>query len=350
LLVAFAALPLTQCSNGGSSDYTQADLAGSWFLTSLYAGPQVASGTATAWMRGRISVDSSGVASVVWTEDSAGGSPNPPVSIQYAVDGSGMVTAPAFLSFSGKMSPAKDLIASTLSNFPSASRPSLRIYQKVVPGTTFAAVDLASATFDYHILRVGADVGWEHGTASTDAVRVLSLVNRSTSTGIAPDLSNMATLSVDAEGVVTAPESPVLKGFLSADKALLVLTMPISQSPPIHALVVATRRSGNYGPADLGGGWGLSGFVAGSSGEAGWGRGPLSVNGSGRLTFSSWLDSLGDTTVPDPVTLSVDPAGVVTMLAQPVSEFHGNMAPGKKLIVATATEDVGVWSIYLIVR
>ena len=350
-LFACAVLPLASCSSGGDGgNYEQADLTGHWFITSVYAGSQVASGTATAWIRGRISVDSSGDASVVWTEDSSGGAPNPPVAIRYTIDGSGTVTAPAFLDFSGKMSPAKDLVASTLNNFSAAPRPNLRIYQKLAPGTSFTAADPTSATFDYHLLRVGADAGWEHGTAVTDASRVMSLVSRSTDAGAAPDLPQMATLSVDADGVVTAPENGSFKGFLSADKALLVLTMAVSVNPPVHALVIATRHAGSYGLADLGGEWMLHGFLVGPAGEVGWGRGPLSVSSTGRLAFSSWLDSGGNTIPPDAATVAVDTHGVVTTPGLPGSTFHGQIAPGKQFMVATSTDDVGLGSLYVVVR
>jgi hypothetical protein len=319
-------------------------------LTSVNAGPSVASGAVPAWIRGRVAIDGSGNATVVWLEDSSGNPVVQPVAVQYAIDGSGNVSAPALLKFGGKMSPAKDLVVATLSNLSTAVRPSLRVYQKVIPGTTFSSADITSATFDYHLLLVGDGAGWEHGTGTTDGARVFSFVGRTTSAGAAPDLPGVGTLSIDSSGVVTAQEIPSLKGFLSADKALLVVTMQVSASPRLHAIIVATRHTGSYAMAELEGGWTLDGFVSGTAGEAAWGRGQLSVSGAGALAFTSWLDSTGDTTLPTLPAVAVSASGVVTMPSDTTSGFHAQVAPGKKLLAATATEDLGIYSMLLFVR
>jgi len=347
-----AAIALGSCGDGEKpAPFSPADLTGSWYLTIFQSGPAVAAGTAAGWIRGEMVIDAAGTGSAVWIEDSSGGAPT--VSIPYAIDGSGVVTStsPLLPGFLGKMSPSKNLIVATHSSATGApERRVLRIYQKIVPGTSFSAADLVNGAFAYHTALGGAAAGWEHGTATTDASGVLTLSARVNPAGPLADLPGFTTLSGTTAGVVTASHDPSWKGFVSADKALVVFSYTESLADHRYGLIVVTRSGGTYALGDIGGAWTLHALVTDTTGAAAWGRGNLSVGATGAFAFSSWLDSSGQTTAPDPSTFAVASDGTVTMPAQAQASFHGSLAPGKQLLVATGDGDVDAHALFLAVR
>ena len=92
-------------------------------------------------------------------------------------------------------------------------------------------------------------------------------------------------------------------------------------------LVRRTFRQG-----DLAGNWDLTQFQTGN--DSGWIFAALATDNAGNVTYTSYRDSNGGTTLPASLsTSSIDLGGTVTINGN--ATFHGTMSPDKTLVVAT---------------
>ncbi len=329
----------------GDGGFTQADLAGDWRYSVLQSGPAVASGVTYGWIRGTIRIDAAGNVSFLSSENSFGSTTPPSVTVRLEVAPDGAVTAPVgpWTGYRGQLDRTRTLLVSTATVTGSTVR-NFRIGQKVVPGTSWSASDLAG-TWRYHDVGGGALVRWEHGTATVAADGALSRTGIVASDGAQADVPDAGTLAIDADGVVTTPGDPSWSGFLSADKSILVATHTAAANE--YSLNVIVRSAAGFGQADLVGPWSFHVFANDAAG-ASWAHGRATIDASGLVTYSEWLDATGVTAPPDPPTLTVAGDGVVTQTSPP--DFHGVVAPGKGLVVGTATYGDGECGIAAAVR
>lgn len=103
-------------------------------------------------------------------------------------------------------------------------------------------------------------------------------------------------------------------------------------------VAIAPSLPGSYQQSDLQGNWQFNALVSGVGAK--WMHGSISIDGTGTVTFTSFLDSSGNTTAPLNLftTMSVLPDGTVI---QPgvASGFQGTLSANqfKDTLVATAT-------------
>lgn len=350
ILVAAALLALAGCTSDEETPaFTQADLAGRWRYTVLFAGPGVEGG-APGWVRGTMSIDGAGAATLETYADSAGNTTVPALpAITYAIDGSGVVTATttAFEGLHGKMNPAKTLLVSTATQGTgAAARMRLAFLQRIAPAT-YGDSDLASTTFGFRQLGTGAASFWLRGRIVVGADRVYSLVNLVDSSGVQGDVPNQGTLSVDGDGVVATTASPSFAGFMSADKQLTVGVQ--MDAPDAAALTAVVRSAAGFAQADIAGVWHYLNLAT-TSGAAGWAHGTVSFDGTGVGTFGPQVDSSGGGGTPPSITLSVASDGTVTQTAPAPSVFSGILTPAKDVMIATETHEAGVYGIIVAIR
>jgi hypothetical protein len=96
---------------------------------------------------------------------------------------------------------------------------------------------------------------------------------------------------------------------------------------------------GPFAQRELEGTWNFNILVSGAG--AGWMRGKLAVDNAGGVTFSSFLDSAGNTLPPAYLfpALFLNPVGHVRDANADASNFRGVMAAGRKMIVGNASPD-----------
>ncbi len=96
---------------------------------------------------------------------------------------------------------------------------------------------------------------------------------------------------------------------------------------------------GPFAQGELEGAWNFNILVSGAG--AGWMRGKLAVDSTGAVTFSSFLDSAGNTLPPADLfpVLLLNPTGHVRDANGDIAKFQGVMAASRKMIVGTSSPD-----------
>ncbi len=321
--------------------FSQADLTGTWKVNMLNTSSD---GIENGWTRATGAADASGNVTVSSIENSDGSTTGPPPgTLQWTINGSGVVSESGISADDNShmtMTSNKNFIAGTAGG---GGRNSLRIIQKVVPGTVYSNADLASKSFVIHGLMVGADNTWNRQDGTTDASGMVSLANDIGPGGDAGPQPNAGTISVDGTGTVTIDTLPLFKGFLSADKKTIVGAFTETDAGGTWYQLMVIQISGQtYAAADLVGT--SSGHMLGVGNANFWARYTATGAIGGGITFSSYVDSFGVTTTPAAVTASVTSSGTVT-LSDPSFQFHGTMSDDKKFTVITQTNGVGVYSL-----
>lgn len=93
--------------------------------------------------------------------------------------------------------------------------------------------------------------------------------------------------------------------------------------------------------SDLQGIWyGHSLAVGDASQWTGWGYVTVTFDINGNATFTSYLNSDGDSTLLDPETFSISTSGVITNENDPLSTLHGVMSQDKNMIVLTTGDEI----------
>ncbi len=325
--------------------FSQADLTGTWKVNALNTSSD---NTENGWFRATGTADASGSITVTSFEDSTGDTTLPPAgSLQWTIDGSGVASESGLNGDDNvhmTMTSNKNFIAGTAG---SGSRNSIRVIQKVVPGTSYSNADLASKSFVFHSLMVGADNTWHRQDGTTDASRMMSLANDIGPGGDSGPQANAGTISVDSSGAVTVDTLPGFKGFLSADKKTIVATFTETDAGGTWFQLMIIQISGQtYAAADLVGT--SSGHTLGVGNANFWSHYTATGAAGGGITFSSWVDSSGGT-APSTVTASIGTSGTVT-LSDPSFQFHGTMSFDKKFTVITQTNGVGIYSLSIMTR
>jgi hypothetical protein len=348
-VIAAAAILASSC--GGSSQdstsktFTQSDLVGDWHYAAVFHGASVALGTASGWERGTVRVSETGTITVVSSVDSAG-SHQGSVPSPWTIDSLGSFTAPAgsLTGFQGTLTTGRAFAVANgtrASDVPPGDT-SLWVFQKVVPGTSFGAGDVASKTWRYHEVSTGSRQSWEHGDATSDATGLLSLSGRVSRDGPESDLVSFARMTVAGDGSVTVDTDESWSGTLSGDKSVLVATHSSNAATHEYALNVILGTGASFAQGDLAGRWRFHNVVASANGAAGWSRAVLDVDGSGEVTFFSFLSNAGVTTIPSPNAMALAHDGTLTRTAPVSPDFHGTMAASKDFLVRTDTTSTGI--------
>jgi hypothetical protein len=106
----------------------------------------------------------------------------------------------------------------------------------------------------------------------------------------------------------------------------------------------SSSSSNQFAQSDLQGTWNWMNFTAGpdvtAGTVAGWERGNITIDGSGKITFNSYTNNLGGTGGPtNTMVLTLNPSiGVITQTSNGQSnDFHGQLASNKNIFVAVVT-------------
>jgi hypothetical protein len=328
-----------------AATFTQADLTGTWRMNLLRTGFH-SDGTTpiNKWMRIRLTINSSGVATCLSMSDSDGVTTcpgefdltltmNPSTGVITQTGGSAANADTDHMT----MTSNKNFAAGTATNGdgPGYSY-HLVILQKEVTGTVYSAADLQSKSIVYHQLEVGAASRWRYGTGTIDGTGALTTSSETTPSGTTGTHVTGWTASVDGNGVVSMSGggAETFQGFLSDDKKTLVGTFT-EGTGTIYKLIIIQVTGQTYTAGLL-----LSGtlftHVLGCGAEPFWVHYTHAVDSSGSMTFSDWVASDPAITAPvTPLTGHISTSGTVTMDGD--ATFHGQVSHDGTFTVATQT-------------
>jgi len=340
-LAASAALLLLAAGCGSSGGgggtppaFTQADLTGEWdFL-------QFSTNSSPGWLVTHARLDAAGQVEVLSQRDDAGDTTLPPsgFDLKATVDGTGTVRlggADGSAVFHGSLVAGKTLVFGTdQSGTPAPQRRTLHVWRKRVPGVTYSAADVASFPFVIHGIDSGGGYGWFWGLGSTDADGVVTLSELHDSDGAASAPGPVATLAIDADGVVVNVAG-ALRGVMAPDKKAIFFVDLSGDVPPSPGFRVVLRTGQAFTPAELAGDRRFHSLVSGAdTASSSWTHGTTHVDASGLSTFTSYLNSAGSTALPPARQLVHSASGVVTVAAD--ATFHGQLAWDGSYMVRTS--------------
>ncbi len=333
---------LTACP-GSSQDAQGKGLTGEWRATPLRLGSAVASGTMPGWIRTRMQIDAAGNVTLADYADSFG-LPAPPSTnpIQLVVDASGVVTQPVgpAVGYRGKLGAGRDLLVATATQGGAST---LRISQRIVPGTTYAQSDLAG-TWNVHVFATGTLVWWEHSTLTVASDGTFSRTSVADASGPQPDSTGKLLLSADGFVTKEGDTDATWSAFMSSDKSLIVgshtATVDLVARHYEYEIVVLTRGGSGFSTGALAGEWQIH-MANQNLGTPTWAHSGVAFSSGGDVSFHDWADSLGGTTAPSPApVVAVAADGTVTQLPAG-SAYHGSLSADGNLLVATTDRDAG---------
>ncbi len=144
--------------------------------------------------------------------------------------------------------------------------------------------------------------------------------------------------------------SYIQTGLTNGTTCYFVITSVNSNSESAASNQVSTVPAlpGPYAQGDMTGSWNFNILVSGAG--AGWLRGTLSVDGSGAVTFSSFLDSAGNSLPPVALfpVLLMNSNGQVRNVNAGVPSFQGVMAASRKMIVGNVSPGIGSYGMVVL--
>jgi hypothetical protein len=334
-----------------AATFTQADLTGTWRMNGLRTGYQSDGVTPrNEWVRARVTINSSGVASCLSYRDSTGVTECPdPFGLTFTMDETtGVITqsganAPNAGTDHMTMSLNKNFAAGTATNGSGPGHSyQLVIVQKEVPGTTYSASDLENKSFVYHQLFVGDDSGWSYGAGTIGPTGLVTISSATDSWG-SGETGTVGTMLVDGNGVVTIDNDASFQGFLSDDKKTFVATNNGSESGSPQLLIV--QITGKTYTAGLASANTSVAHMLGCGAIAFWAHRTDTVDGNGVMHFSDWVASNPAITAPtETLTVYIDATGTVTIEGSPT--YHGQASDDGTFIVGTQTLGTYPFSAY----
>jgi hypothetical protein len=339
--------------------FLQSNLEGTWYFNALVSGPEA------RWMRGSATIDSTGKVVIASFLDSAGNSVAPAgVLGTFTVQPDGSVSQQDLAStFHGTLSENqfRDTLVGT-ATFGSSRL--LAILQKRVPGITYTASDIKGTgklvagplDYVYHQLSSGVNKEWEVASCQVGQDQsVTYLAINAPSTRQLPGAGNkVSTLSITADGLVTEtplagalpqPAALLSNAVMSPDKMTIVGTATDAGGAYVLRIIQLVHppsvllTSSSYLAADLAGTYAFHDLSAASISS--WAYGKLSIDGSGVLGVTSFLDSNGSSALPTPFTLSMDQAGSLIRAGDPF--YSGKLSYFKDMMVTTGTDSGGAY-------
>jgi hypothetical protein len=238
------------------------------------------------------------------------------------------------------MTRGKTLVFATDEEGTPALRRNLHAWRKRTPGVTYSSADLAGWTFAFHGVYAGSAPSWMYGFGTTDAAGVLTLTEVHDSAGGSGSPGVVATLAIDATGVVVNVGG-MLRGVMTPDKhAILCVDVAGAAADPLPGFLVVQRTGETFGLPDLAGERVAHGIISGADAtSSGWFHGVNAFDSGGLQTFSAYASSTGATALPAPRQYALSPGGVLTTTADPT--FHGQLAHDATYSVRTGTTAAG---------
>lgn len=329
------ALALFRCGGGGgdgsstpppvAGNFSQADATGTWDVLNFQTG------TGAGWSRQVSTIDVSGNMAVSNYQDSAGGTPGPPMIISVNAAGEVSVTSGGVLTgFHGQMSSDKKLLVGIQgvdNNWASI----VSVARKRT-GTTFNNADFANTSFVSHGLFSGTDNTWEWSIGTTDGSGNVTLSSRTDPSGTSGPFPNVATVSVDSDGIATNSMDNTFYGFMTDDKKVFFSVNTAAAGK--YNFMVGLFTGATFIQADLAGTVYFNSLNSATLVKPGWAYGSASHDATGTGTYLTYTDSAGGA-MPGPYTRVLGSSGVITDPANP--SYHGQLSYNKNLTVRTGT-------------
>lgn len=218
------------------------------------------------------------------------------------------------------------------------------------PPPAFTTTDL-QGTWNTHTL-VSGDApqwnGWEYGALTVDSSGNVTFGPVTNSDGVTETPTETATVSISPAGIISSPEKTSSShGKMNLGKDMIVITMDYGKGRG-YDLSIATKTGGTFTTSDLQGTWNIHVLTTGDAPQfTCWAYAQMNIDVNGNATFLSKLNSAGETTLPGPVTLSLNPDGIINGSNDP-SKFHGKMNQSKDLVVATMNDGGGGYSLLIL--
>lgn len=337
--------------------FQQSDLQGTWYFNALQRG------AGARWMKGAVSIDGVGNVTVSSFVDSTGITTAPPgLFSPLSVLSDGIVVQPQGGDLHAVISANqfRDLVVGTATV---AGSPVMLVMQKRVPGITYSSSDIKGTgklvagplLYSYHQISSGLSQEWQTGSCQVgqdQAVSYLS-INAPSSPVLPGGGAKVMTLSITPDGLVSeTPTAGVLpqptalftNQVMSADKMTIVGTATDSSGAYVLRIVQLVHppaqllSSGNYTASELAGPY-VFHDLTGSGSTSLWARGEFAIDAVGVLGAGAYLDSIGNSALPAPVTVAMDSQGALTTASD--ASFNGKLSYFSDLLVSTRTDAGG---------
>jgi hypothetical protein len=320
--------------------FTTRDLEGTWEVHMLTTGdyPQW-----TGWMYGTLNIDINGNGSFLSIKRSDGNSALPKGVIA-AISPTGLVTFPG-TDFYGVINSQKDMIIGVMSD--GGGGYDMVIYTK--HGTSTYTTSELEGTWYLNALDSGdapQKPGWTHATVTMDKSGGFVMSPYLNNKG-ETDAGENGTANITADGIITISGRPSAHGIINPGKDMIVLTMDTNNGG--YDMSIMTKQGPSaFTTSDLKGSWE---FLALTSGDypqyIGFAHGIQTIDADGKWSFTSMTRSNGDSALPEDLTVSILPSGVVTYTG---TDFHGIMNSRKDIIVGVMTDGGDGYDMLISVR
>jgi hypothetical protein len=298
--------------------YATADLAGTWELQELVAGPD-----GPWWGRGALTISSNG--SFSGTISGSDGI-NENIAGKLALSSGGLITCTQNCgpSFSGALDSGKSFAAATDTEDDGTAV--LLVMSK--RASSYSQSNM-TGTWVLHGIETGPSAPWWYRGP-------LTIASNGAITGSIESLDGTVdaaagTLSLSGNGRVTCTTSGcpnAFRGALDSGKTVVVATA-IDDDGSTELAVVA-KRGASYAQSNLTGSWRLNSIATGQA-EPWWSRGTLSIAANGSLSGS--IADIDGAMSPADGTLTIAADGIVTMSGD--SDFACAMDADKTVVVCT---------------
>jgi len=144
------------------------------------------------------------------------------------------------------------------------------------------------------------------------------------------DKTSINQLNISNEGIITSPDKASLRGSLSTDKNIMVLTGTYPEDDGgMYLLMIYIKAGGSFTQSDLEGTWYGHSLVTGSS--PGWEHSEFAIDASGDGQFSI-TDDDGDKETYTGVKANLSSEGIITIDGS--DSFRGILSPNRNVMVA----------------
>jgi hypothetical protein len=298
-LVMFASIPVNAAFASGGTNYSMADLAGTWESNVLASGYPW-------WGRSTWAISSDGSVSFTNAESSDGDAFLPTAPITLSITNDGIITISGFTSLQCAMDSGKSIMA--CSSTSGNGNTSLGILTKKAAGYFMA--DL-TGTWEMNQLK-SPGPKWSRGplTVASDG-SASGTFNQSD--GSASSLSGSFSITTDGIVNITASDMPHSERcVMDSGKTIVVCTSTSNGGQMV--MTILAKKDALYSMTDLEGIWEENAL---SSPGPMWSRGPLTVGSDG--SFSDILNLSEGSTQSHSGTLNITAGGVLNVTGSGIS-------------------------------
>jgi hypothetical protein len=337
---------ITTSVNGTVANFAQADLTGTWHVSSLDGGSRA------GFVRSVITVVSNGTVIFNSYDDGSNGKP---AAVCLTIDHTtGAVTDRNHPDNHLTMAANKKFIAGTLHS-SGTSHPGIIIFQKEVPGTSYANSDLQGKGFVYHELKVSSansdDNAWEYGGGRIDSSSKVTRTTKIKPSGAYLLIEDLGSISVDSKGIVSLSNDTAFEGFLSVDKKTIVGTTTKSSSGLDIMIIIQITDNQSSSTSGVAGTWHNHMLTVGSFNL--WAHQTINITDAGIMTFSDWASSNASLAGPTgSETITVASSGTATLSGSDTAgmTFNGQVSYDGTFMIATQTLYSGEYSLMVFTK